>query len=349
MHHPAHFHLLKNTILQLKHNGHEVVVVCQKKDILDDLLNKAGIKYFNFLPRGRGNGKLSMLYSLVRQDLLTLKLCLKHRPVLMFGTSGEICHIGSLLNIPSLYLNEDDLDVVPLLNYVVYPFARHILSPEVCDNKKWEGKSIKYKSYHELAYLHPNHFTPDKSVVKKYISLDKPFFIIRFAKLTAHHDKGIRGIKSLIGQKLLELLLPHGDVYITSERDLEPEFEPFRININPLDIHHVMAFADMYIGDSQTMAAEAGVLGTPFLRFNDFVGRIGYLNELENVYRLGYGITPDNPDLLYYKIVELLKMPDRKSVFMKRKEKMLSEKIDYAEYLTKFIEGYPDSLDFKKN
>ena len=44
------------------------------------------------------------------------------------------------------------------------------------------------------------------------------------------------------------------------------------ININPLDIHHVMSFASIYIGDSQTMAAEAGVLGTPFIRFNDFVG-----------------------------------------------------------------------------
>ena len=38
------------------------------------------------------------------------------------------------------------------------------------------------------------------------------------------------------------------------------------------------------------MAAEAGVLGVPFVRFNDFVGRIGYLNELENDYELGYGI-----------------------------------------------------------
>ena len=36
-----------------------------------------------------------------------------------------------------------------------------------------------------------------------------------------------------------------------------------------------VAFASLYIGDSQTMAAEAGVLGVPFVRFNDFVGRLG--------------------------------------------------------------------------
>ena len=55
-------------------------------------------------------------------------------------------------------------------------------------------------------------------------------------------------------------------------------------------MHHVMAFASLYIGDSQTMAAEAGVLGVPFVRFNDFVGRIGSLRELEDVYRLGFGV-----------------------------------------------------------
>lgn len=65
-------------------------------------------------------------------------------------------------------------------------------------------------------------------------------------------------------------------------------------------MHHVMAFASLYIGDSQTMAAEAGVLGVPFVRFNDFVGSIGYLRELEDKYELGYGIhatllTTDSP------------------------------------------------------
>lgn len=42
--------------------------------------------------------------------------------------------------------------------------------------------------------------------------------------------------------------------------DLGTQFEKYRIRINPLDMHHVMAFASLYIGDSQTMAAEAGVL-----------------------------------------------------------------------------------------
>ena len=128
-------------------------------------------------------------------------------------------------------------------------------------------------------------------------------------------------------------------------------------------MHHVMAFASLYIGDSQTMAAEAGVLGVPFVRFNDFVGRIGYLRELEDVYELGYGIhaTPlasDSPirradgsvqpsrvEELYKRVEQLVAMPseERRAIFQSRREKMLSDKIDCAKFLTWFIEEWPKS------
>ena len=40
----------------------------------------------------------------------------------------------------------------------------------------------------------------------------------------------------------------------------------------------------------------------------------------------------------------LLAMPDRKAVCAARREKMLSEKVDYAKWLTWFIENYPASV-----
>ena len=125
-----------------------------------------------------------------------------------------------------------------------------------------------------------------------------------------------------------------------------------------------MVFASLYIGDSQTMSAEAGVLGVPFVRFNDFVGRIGYLRELEDTYELGYGIhatplTADSPirradglaqpsgvEALYERVEQLVATPaeERKATFQSRREKMLSDKIDCAKFLTWFIENYPQSV-----
>ena len=126
------------------------------------------------------------------------------------------------------------------------------------------------------------------------------------------------------------------------------QFEKYRIKINPLDMHHVMAFASLYIGDSQTMAAEAGVLGVPFVRFNDFVGRIGYLRELEDKYEFGYGIKASaegSVDALCERVETLVSMPsaERKATFAARREKMLNDKIDCAKFLTWFIENYPTS------
>lgn len=341
--HPAHFHLYKIAIRNWQESGNEVFILIKKKDILEDLLKNAGLPYFNILSEGRKDSKFGIMIGLLKRAYRLWSFCLKYKPDILTGTSVENSFVGKLLKIPVVNVNEDDAAVVPLYAKLSYPTATAILNPRVCNSGKWDSVAVKYESYQELAYLHPNHFKPDAGVVNQYFSANSPYFIIRFAKLNAHHDAGIQGINTEIARRIIGILKPHGDIYITSERALEPEFEPYRIKINPLDMHHVMAFAHLYIGDSQTMAAEAGVLGVPFVRFNDFVGKIGYLQELEDYYRLGYGIKTNQVEEMYNAIQEILEMPDKQNIFRVRREKMLSEKIDFAQFLTWFIEDYPKS------
>ena len=260
----------------------------------------------------------------------------------MVGTSPEICHIGKILNIPSINVNEDDASAVPQYAKFSYPFAKEILSPGCCNNGKWDNKSIKYDSYHELAYLHPDNFEPDEKILTKY-NIIKPYFILRFSALKAYHDSGVKGINKELGLKIIDKLALKGNIYITSEKKLETEFEKFRLNINPLDIHHILSFSEMYIGDSQTMAAESAVLGVPSLRLNDFVGKLGYLEELEKKYHLTYGYKPDNSKGLLEKIDELLKQKDFKIIWSENRAKMLLEKIDTTKFFVWFIENYPES------
>jgi len=349
LHHPAHFHLFRHVIYQLKRDGKEVIILATKKDILEELLLKEGFNYINVLPNGRKDNKASIAFGLIKQDLKLLKICLKHKPDILVGTSTEITHIGRLLNIPSLFVNEDDAAVIPLVRDLAYRFAKIIISPEVCNNGKYEYKAIKYQSYHELAYLHPNVFIPKREIVEKYFNPDKPYAIIRFSKLGAHHDIGVQGISNVTAWELINVLSGKFKVYITSERPLETEFEPYRMSINPLDIHHVINYATVFIGDSQTMAAEAGVLGTPFFRCNDFVGRISYLRELEEVYNLGFGFNPSDSNIMIDKLKEIIKIPDLKQQWQIRRRKMLSEKVDLSAFLIWFIENYPESEFEMKN
>lgn len=341
--HPAHYHLFKNVIWYFKRNGHEVSVLIKKKDVLEDLLESEGMPYINIFPKTRGASKFEMAKTIMKRNLKLFNYCVKNKPNLLIGTSVENTHIGKLLGIPSINVNEDDHDVVPLYSQISYPLANTILCPVSCSTGKWEHKTIHYQGFHELSYLHPNNFTPRPEIAKQYISLEKPVFLIRFARLNAHHDKGIRGINSKVAHRIIEKLKPYGNIYISFEKGLESDLEKYRINIDPADIHHVMAFTDLYLGDSQTMAAEAGVLGTPFIRYNDFVGKIGYLNELENKYKLGYGISPSEPGDLFSTMNYLLNLPSMKAKFKARRLKMLNDKIDVNQFLIWFIEHFPNS------
>lgn len=334
--HPAHFHLFKVVIGELKSRGHHVMVLIKKKDILEELVRRQGWEYENINPEGRADNKLAMAWKLIKRDGVIWRKVRKFKPDVMAGTSAEITHVGKLTGIPSYVFNEDDAAVVPLFARLAYPLATRIVAPRCCDVGKWESKKIPYEGYHELAYLHPNHFTPDPAAIPA-IDTSKPYFILRFASLTAHHDAGRGGITREIAARLVEQLSPHGRIYITAERPLEPEFEDYRIRIDPLAIHHAMAFASLYIGDSQTMAAEAAVLGTPSIRFNDFVGEIGYLADLE-ARGLAYGIRAGNPEKLYHTVSSLLTDPAAtRATFRANREKMLQEKIDCAAFFTELL------------
>lgn len=368
--HPAHFHLYKIVAKNMMADGHQVLFVLKSKDILETLLQDAGLPYININQHAHRGSKLGILWDMFVREWRIMRLCRKHDIDLLTGSTPDIAHAGWWLRKWRINTGEDDLDVVPAFRKIATPFIQCFVAPDPCDAGPVEHKTAHYPGYHELAYLHPNHFTASKEVVTGYgIDVTKPYFIMRFASLNAHHDSGIKGINTEIAERLVSILEPHGRIYITSERPLEPQFEQYRIKINPLDMHHVMAFASLYIGDSQTMAAEAGVLGVPFVRFNDFVGRIGYLKELEDVYHLGFGVhaspLPDNSPIrrtdgtaqpsgmeaLYAAVEKLVAMDaaERRKLFQERRQAMLDDKIDCAKFLTWFIEHYPESAQETRN
>jgi len=344
MGHPAHFHLFRETINLLWNDGHNVEIVIKNKDVLEDLVKNSKWHFCNIFPRQRKENKFSIGLSLLERDYKFFKIVNIYKPALMIGTSAEITHIGKLLNIPSIVVNEDDAEAVPLFTKLSYPFASTILAPSGCSTGKWQAKTINYAGYHELAYLHPNHFKQES-----IISSDKnKKFFIRFAKLTAHHDEGKSGIDNEIAQKVIDKLTGHGNIFISSERELTDSLEKYRIQLAPSEVISFLSSCDLYIGDSQTMTAEAAVLGIPSIRFNDFVGKLSYLEELEHKYGLTYGIKTSEPEKLLEKIDELISYPNIKEEWQKRRAKMLADKIDVTAFMVWFIENYPNSVKVMK-
>lgn len=350
--HPAHFHLYKVCIRNWQADGHNVYVLIKTKDILENLMQESGIPYYNILPVAHRKSKMGVFMDMLIRDWKILWFCIKHHIDLLTGSTPEVAQVSWLLRKSSVNTGEDDARVVPMFGRVAGAFVQCSVVPNSCNTGKGEPKTVHYPGFQKLSYLHPNYFTPDKEIVRENgIDPDQPYFLLRFASLKAHHDNGVSGISTEVAQHLIDMLLPYGKIYITAERPLEPQFEQYRLQINPLDIHHVMAYATIYMGDSQSMANEAAMLGTPSLRFNDFVGekKIGVMEELEHVYGLTYGISSHEPEKLYAKLKELLAMPNLREEFQARRQRMLADKIDVTAFLTWFIENYPASKEQAKN
>ena len=196
----------------------------------------------------------------------------------------------------------------------------------------------------KLSYLHPNRFSVNTELVESYVG-KAPYCLIRLSRLTAYHDIGITGLTSVSVNELILLCQQYGrNVFISSEGNLSPLFEHYQLHIDPSDIHHLLAGADLLISDSQSMSVEAAMLGVPSLRFSDFVGRISVLEELEHTYHLTYGITTSNPEKLLRLTKNLLSNPDIKEQTQKLQKAMIATKIDVAAFVTWFVESYPASL-----
>ncbi len=346
--HPAQFHFSKNAIEELKRKGHRIDILAKTKDILTNLLEEKGWKYRNILSRQRGSSKVAICLSLLKRDIKVLHYAMHKKYDLMVGTDACLAHVGKLLRIPVITVLEDDYQVIKGLADLTYPFTTHILTPNVCRVGKWNHKKTGYDGYMKLAYLHPRRFFPD---VRQIGHLrQNPYFLIRLSGLKAHHDFGIKGITEQDLETIIEKLSPRGTVYISSEKKLPERFQKYILKIPVSKMHHHLYFADMLICDSQSMAVEAAMLGTPSIRISSFSGKISVLEELEHTFKLTFGFLPENITLALQKIDTLLQYLDIKKEFRKRRIDMLHQKIDVTAFLTWFIEDYPNSAEIvKKN
>lgn len=341
--------MYKYVISGLQEKGGEVNIIARNKDVLTQLLDNDGINYINTHKSSRENDLISLFINQVLQYFRIKRIVKKLEPDLLIGTSFIFPYISKRLKIPYINVVEDDAQVIPLYAKFSMAKSNYIFAPKVCQLSKWEGKKLAYNGYHELAFLHPNHFKPDTDIAKKYISVTENNFLIRFTAFNAHHDYGKKGIDLKTAQQLIDILEPHGNIHISSERELPNSFEKYRLTINPNDIHHAMAFCTLIIGDSQSMAMEAACLGIPSVRLNDYAGRISVLEELEKKYELTFGFTPKEKDQFLTKINSLLSDENLQTTFQERKNRLLSEKTDTQQLLIWLIENFPDSTKIMKN
>lgn len=337
--HPGQVHLLRNAISILKSRGHDVTVTVKEIPSARKLLDAYGIPW---LPLGHKYDSLLLKgFSQAGYNFRLLKIAREKKIDIAVGSSITVAHASVFHSMKSILLDDDDADAVRLFSMFAHPFADTVLSPSALARQRRHRRDVVYAGTHELFYLHPSRFTPDPSVVQKAgIDLSKPYFIARFVSGKAYHDKGERWITMEQKLRFVRMLERYGSVYITTERAIDPELEKWQLRVAPELIHHLLSFATLFVGDSQTMTSEAAILGTPALKCNSFAHKLSVPNMLEEKYDLCYAFQPEEFELMLNKAEELLGTSDLKQRWSVKRERFLSDMIDPTAFLVDFIENY---------
>jgi len=336
--HPAHVHFFKHTIVDLEKRGHRIKILARNKEMTLQLLDSYGLGY-EYIGKIR-KGIYGKVYEALERDYRLLGINRRFKPDI-FISKGYLMSpiVKKLINKPFLsFIDSEHNKVNDLL---VYRTADVICTPS-CFRKDIGKKHIRIDGYHELAYLHPNYFKPDPSVLSELgLSKDVRFIIIRFVSWDASHDIGQIGFDRETKRKLVTEIGKYGRILITSESPLSEEFEQYRISLGPEKIHDLLYYATMYIGEGGTMATEAAVLGTPSIYVSSLVGTMGNFIELEE----SYGIINSfqNAELAICRATELLQQPNLKQVWARKREKLLTDKIDVAQSMVELIENLSKS------
>ncbi len=338
--HPGHVHLFRPFAKEMIKRGHKILFTCREKEFEIELLKAAGFEYISFGKKFKSlSGKL---WGMIKFDIQEFIAGTKFKPdILLSHGSIYAAHASFLLKKPHVSM-EDTGNMEQVRLYL--PFTDSVLVSSAF-HKNLGKKQIIYDAYHELAYLQPKYFIPNRNLLKGLnIGNDTKYALVRFVSWNATHDKGEGGMSLDDKLNLISFLESSNiKVFISSEGVLPNEFEKYRLPVAPQLIHHVMYYAELFIGEGATMASECATLGTPALYINSM--EAGTIDEQERYgllyhFRNGSDILPIIKDILGNSKV--------KENWQKKREQMLEDKIDLTAFLTWFIEHYPNSKKIMK-
>lgn len=339
MAHPAHVHYFKNFIIEMQKRGHEVLILAFDKEVTFKLLDNYGLDYIRF---GRHNKSLAKkLIDIPIGDIKLYKMAREFNPDFFIGFGAIYAsHVSRLMNKTCINLEDTEPSLEQIGLYL--PFASAVFTP-ACFRRNLGHKQIRYDGYTELTHLHPKFFKPDSAVLDELdLSRDEPFIILRFVSWTASHDFRQSGIKSR--ENLAAGLEKFGRVLITSEGRLTGRLEDMRVKVAPEQLHNLLYYAALYVGEGGTTASEAAILGTHSIHISTLAKHCGVFADLN---RHGLMWTFDDERGVVEKASEIMEGDPRREG-KRRRERLIREKINVTAFLCWFVEDYPESFEIMK-
>lgn len=328
--HPAHVHLFKHAVSDLRERGHEVRVTAREKDVTTSLLRDESIPH-TVLSRKR-SGPVGVPTEWLAREVRLFRLARRTAPdVILSRLNPAAAHVSRALDVPNVVFH--DTEIARLLDRFTIPFASVACTPRGFD-REFDIPQYRYAGFQELAYVHPARFTPDaEALTAAGIDPDDRYAVVRLVDMTAHHDVGAAGLPTEDVRRFVDGF--PGTVYVTSERTLPNDLESLVPSLPPGAVHDLLTFADVYTGDSGTMAAEAGLFGTPAIRFDAYEGSLGAFDALST-----YGLVEStlDPAAAVDRALDVALDTDAQRDWRRRRRSMLSENIDVTAFMVDVVE-----------
>ncbi|AFZ74108.1 DUF354 domain-containing protein [Natronobacterium gregoryi] len=343
---PAHVHLYRHAVDRLEEAGHDVLVLTREYACTTDLLEFFGLPYRRYGEHDvTSSSKLTLARQLGGQIGSIVGKAVRFRPDVVFGRGPYAAVAGTVARAPVVLVLDDEPG--DFNHSVSRPFADCILSPRVT-RRNLGGDHYTFDGFKECAYLHPEVFAADDAV-REYLGVgpDESYALARFNALDALHDAGIEGFTREQRRDLLQRLSGHATVFVSDEggeMDLhELPAEPY--DLHPALIHDAMAEADLLVADTGTMVTEAGLLGTPALRYRGTDDHeYGEFRELE---RVGLVEQFDGYDAVRSRALELLADDESTDRWAQRRQSYVGDLANLTDLLVDVAEtrGTIDDLD----
>jgi predicted glycosyltransferase len=274
--HPAHVHFFESIVSELEAAGHETRVYAREKGVVADLLASTGFDHELLAGEAGSIPTLAAVQSLY--ELRLLRRVRRFDPDVVTAIGGvAAAHVSSLVDTPSVVFY--DTEHASLVTRLAYPFADVVCTPRAY-REPVPGTHRQYSGCHELAYLHPDRFAPDPDALDGLgFDPSERFAVLRSSDWNASHDIAAGGFRNVTAA--VERLEATGaNVVLVTEGDPPEAVADRQRDVAPDAVHDLLAYADLFVGEGATMAAESAVLGTPAVYVNSL--SMGYIDWLED-------------------------------------------------------------------
>ncbi|MEF8873156.1 MAG: hypothetical protein V5A88_00630 [Candidatus Thermoplasmatota archaeon] len=327
---PHHIHFYQNLIKELKKKGHEILLLHTGNELTRELLEPLNIRNRSY---GRSfDPEVTKIVSSLYNKISLLRELKSFDPDLLLSVNGlPPSPFNSLLGVPTVVFL--DTEPNPHDEYFLFNYASKVITPD-CYHASVPGeKHFDYSSYHALAYLHPNWFTPDTRVLDELDLEPRDYVIASFGK---HIEKKIDLKRHPLRRRqiidLVRNLEDHCRVFVDERSYVPSPLKDHCPSIHPTKYLDLLANAEVVIGDNPVVSAEAGALGTPWIYISNYTTFT--LEDQELHYEVGSQVpTVEEGE----ELAEMILTGELELDYDKPRKKILKDKTDLTKWMVALV------------